>query len=200
MQLSPPISFDPLSGLQTVPSARPPDLGTVNFRVLSPFQRSLLVIDGTVTKFIEAFTLEPVEIIRLAQVSRQLRRDHRWLATPSGTSVIDREVLIRGKYSRNLHVYAVSLVVPNRLPEGVANSLETEGAGLGRLLNENGLETRREILWFGRRDLNRPPRAHPQLAGKEFFSRTYRIISGTQPVAFIEENFPADRDEAPSHH
>ncbi len=44
--------FSPLNELLTAQAAKPAGLSAVNLRVLSPFQRSLLVIDGTVTKFI----------------------------------------------------------------------------------------------------------------------------------------------------
>ena len=39
-------SFDPLSDLFLAQFDRPQELGSVNLRTLSPFQRSLLVIDG----------------------------------------------------------------------------------------------------------------------------------------------------------
>jgi hypothetical protein len=54
--------FNPLKDLFAAQSSKPETLREVNLRALSPFQRALLVIDGTVTKFIEAYTMEPVEI------------------------------------------------------------------------------------------------------------------------------------------
>ncbi len=36
-----------------------------------------------------------------------------------------------------------------RLSAAVRQRLEIHGAGLGRILNENEMETRREVLWYG---------------------------------------------------
>ena len=60
-------SFDPLAGLMTAQASRPPELGDLELRMPSLFQRALMVLDGTVTKFIEAYTMEPLDIVRLAQ-------------------------------------------------------------------------------------------------------------------------------------
>ncbi len=86
--------FDPAAEVFVAQFARPETLQPVNFRALSPFYRSLLVIDGTVTKFIEAFTMEPVVVERLSQEELVLPADHEWLEAPAGTRVIAREVLL----------------------------------------------------------------------------------------------------------
>src|SRR3989337_2645452 len=102
--------FDPLSDLFVAQFAKPPDLGIVNLRALTPFQRALLVIDGTVTKFIEAYTMEPIEVVRLAQSTQQLPGDHVWLEAPKTTEVVARQVVLRGKFSQKPYVYAQSLI------------------------------------------------------------------------------------------
>ena len=78
--------FDPVEELLTAQADRAPGVSPVNLRTLSPFQRALLVIDGTVTKFIEAYTMEPVAVVRLSQGEVELSEEHRWrrpLAAPS---------------------------------------------------------------------------------------------------------------------
>ena len=47
--------------------AKPSDLEEINLSQLTPFQRALLVTDGTVTQFIEAYTLSTVEVVLLHQ-------------------------------------------------------------------------------------------------------------------------------------
>ena len=42
--------------------AKPLDLEEINLSQLTPFQRALLVTDGTVTRFIEAYTFSPVKL------------------------------------------------------------------------------------------------------------------------------------------
>ncbi|NJN69483.1 MAG: hypothetical protein HC801_03780 [Nitrospira sp.] len=71
--------FNPMEDLLTAQFALPADLRELNLRTLTPFQRALMVIDGTVTKFIEAYTMEQIEILRLGQEIRPLTVDNEWL-------------------------------------------------------------------------------------------------------------------------
>jgi len=142
--------FDPLADLFVAQVSRPAQLREVNLRTMEPFQRAILTIDGTVTKFIEAYMMEPVVIVRLAQETRQLPTDHIWLDAPHGTDVIAREVLLQGKYSHRIYAYAVSLLAADQLPEEVKNRLGPGGEGLGRILVNTRMESYREILWYGR--------------------------------------------------
>ena len=50
-------TFDPLTDILVAQTSKPEGLKPLNFRTLNPFQRALMVIDGTVTKFIEAYTM-----------------------------------------------------------------------------------------------------------------------------------------------
>lgn len=182
--------FDPFADLMVMQAAKPPHWRPIDLRTLTPFQRALVSMDGTVTKFIEAYTLEPVEIMRLQQQDQVLRTDHPWLAAPSGTTVIARQVLLSGKYSAKIYAYAVSLLLVERLPGEVLRSLDVEPAGLGRILLSSQLENRREVLWYGREYLPDLPETIAHHTGNEFISRTYRIIVGNQPVMLINEKFP----------
>ncbi len=182
--------FDPFRDLLPNSDTRPDDLGTVDLRALSPFQRVLLVNDGTVTKVLEAYTLEPVESIRLKQETRQLERDYAWLEAPLGTEVVARQVLLHGRHSATTYAYAVSLLVIARLPAELLCNLAVEPAGLGRVLLNSQIENRREILWHGRECVDDLPEGIAQLTGNTFISRTYRIIAGGQPIMLIHEKFP----------
>lgn len=168
----------------------------LELRTLTPFQRALLAIDGTVTKFIEAYTLEPIEVVRLQQQAQVLSTPHTWLKTPADTEVIARQVLLRGRYSSTVYVYAVSRLVPARLPAELLRDLDIEPGGLGQVLLNSQIENRREILWCGREEIAELPEAIRALTGTDFISRTYRIIAGGQPVMLIDEKFPATGDIA----
>ncbi len=187
--------FDPMSDLVMAQFEKPAQLGDINLRVLSPFQRALLVIDGTVTKFIEAYTMEPIEIIRLAQSTQPMSIDNIWLDTSKGTDVIVRQVILRGEYSGTLYAYAVSLIVPNRVPDKIKGGLEIDGEGLGRILLGGQMETRRDVLWYGREKLKELPETIQHLTDGEFISRTYRIFAGGQPIMLINERFPVNTDQ-----
>ena len=190
----------PLNELAVAQFAKPPELGRINLRVLTPFQRCLLAIDGTVTTFIEAYMQEPVEIRRLSQTTVPLIVDHPWLEMPKGAMVVKREVLIEGKYSRTLYVYASSLVVLERLSAAVRQRLDIHGAGLGRILNQTEMGTRREVLWYGAEHAKTAAGSVRSRTNGKFLTRTYRIINKGQPIALVTERFPADIDQSPSHH
>ena len=190
--------FDPLSDLFVAQFAKPAQFSQVNLRALRPFQRALLVIDGTVTKFIEAYTMEPVETIRVAQERQRLSSDQPWLEAQKGTEVLARSVYLEGKYTHSAYAYATSLVVPDRLPLPVREALLDDTGSLGRILLGAKLETRREVLWYGREQPGGVPASVPKLGDAPTISRTYRIITGGSPVMLINEKFPANLDRLPS--
>jgi chorismate-pyruvate lyase len=191
-------AFDPLEELFVAQFRKPPGLMAINLRVLSPFQRALLVIDGTVTKFIEAYAMEPVDVSLLSQEVRTTAADDEWLELPAGAPVIAREVALRGRYRHQVYAYAPSLLVLDRLPQQVREALSTNPGGLGRILLQTGLESRREVLWYGRERLAEVPAGVEGLRPGYFISRTYRIIAGGRPVMLINEKFPTGVDPLPS--
>lgn len=184
-------AFDPFADLMVMQAAKPQHWQPVDLRRLTPFQRALVSIDGTVTKFIEAYTLEPVEVLRLQQQEQRLHSQHHWLAAPAGTPVIARQVLLYGKYSATVYAYAVSLLLAERLSADVVRGLDVEPAGLGRILLNSQLENRREVLWYGQEQIADLPEAIEVYTGHDFISRTYRIIVGGQPLMLINEKFPS---------
>ena len=186
-----------MNNLFVAQSEKPAQLDPIDLDSLSSFQRALLVMDGTVTQFVEAYTMEPVEVVRLSQSIQPLSADHVWLEAPEGTAVIARQVLLRGKRSSVPYAYAVSLIVSDRLPDVIKQGLETEGEGLGHLLLHSKLEIRREMLWYGMEYVEDLPETICHLAGKAFINRTYRIIAGRLPMMLINERFPLSY-EAPA--
>ena len=192
--------FDPLSDLLVAQVEKPAHLKDINLRTLTPYQRALLTIDGTVTKFIEAYVMEPVMVKLIEQDTRKLQAGHPWLDVDAGTSVITREVVLEGKYSKTLHAYAVSLLVHDQLPEKVREDLKVHPQGIGRVLIENKLETRREVLWYGRESLDELPDQVKQRSDGRFISRTYRVICRGNPFMLINEKFPLTHGSTLDHH
>lgn len=192
--------FNPMEDLLMAQFAMPADLRELNLRTLTPFQRALMVTDGTVTKFIEAYTMEQIDVIRLGQEIRPLAVDNEWLEAEKGTKALMRQVLLRGKWTYTYYAYAPSLIILDRLPQFIKEGLELEGGGIGRILYGNRWETHRELLWWGKETLKNVPEAIGDLAGVEALSRTYRIIAGGKPIMLINEKFPAQGDAMPAHH
>ena len=90
------VEFDPFAGIFVAQEQRPTYLQDVDFRELTSFERALLVIDGTVTRFLEAQKVEPIEIVECGRSKDTLRKDHVWLDVPKGSVVASRRVLLRG--------------------------------------------------------------------------------------------------------
>ena len=176
--------------------AKPSDLEEINLSQLTPFQRALLVTDGTVTRFIEAYTFSPVEIVLLHQETQLLPTNHAWLDAAKGTRVIARQVMLQTGHMSGqqptVHTYATSLIMLNRTPQVVREGLPLKGKGLGQLLQRSGLETRRDLLWYGLKYPKDLPEMLLHLEGEPFLSRTYRIIADGQPIMLINEQFPLD--------
>ena len=174
--------------------AKPSDLEEINLSQLTPFQRALLVTDGTVTRFIEAYTLSPVEVVLLHQETQILPTNHVWLEAAKGTRVVARQVMLqtrqRAGQQPTVHTYATSLIVPNRTSPVIREGLTLEGKGLGQLLQRSGLETRRDLLWWGLKRPDDLPETLLHLEGEPFLSRTYRIVAEGQPIMLINEQFP----------
>ena len=183
-----------MKALFTAQEDSPPTLKKINLARLTPFQRGLLVTDGTVTRFIEAYTLAPVEVVLLQQARQTLDTEHTWLNLPAGEEIISRQVVLQTHSQEELspiiHAYADSLIVPQRLPQSILDGLESDKQGLGGLLRCSGLETRHELLWCGTETLTDLPSAVKHLEGETFISRAYRVFAHQEPLMLINEKFP----------
>lgn len=182
--------FDPAATLFLAQAQRPAGLEAVSAPDLTPFQRALLVIDGTVTTFLEAWSLEPVAVRRLWQRPVPLAVANAWLDAPAGTPALERAVILAGARTGSLFAYAESLILPDRLPARVSRRLTEGMEGLGQILVAAGMDTRREGLWYGRERRTPLPAAVAAESDGDFLARTYRITAGGKPLMLITERFP----------
>lgn len=177
-------------------TARPPTLEDIKPARLTPFQRALLVTDGTVTPLIEAYTFSPVEVVLLRETEQALDMEYAWLELPIGSSVVTREVVLQTPTTDTqlpkIHAYAISHIVYERLPSSVVEGLKSRTGGLGVLLQRTVWETRRDLLWWGVERTVGLPDAIGHLESKLFLSRTYRVVAKKDPLMFITEKFPFD--------
>lgn len=166
--------------------------GDLDLRQLSPFQRVLLITDGTVTATIEAFLGEKMVVNVIAQdyvnssdVSSPLDLQH-------STRLLRRQILLKGERSHKACLYAESLIVPQRLPEAIRAGLLQRRKPIGELLQQTRLETFREITArevTPAGDLATHFKCDPAQA---LISRTYRVFASRQPIMLITEKFPDD--------
>ena len=185
--------WDPFARLFVAQDRRPPYLDVVAAAELSPLQRALLAIDGTVTSFLSAWALEPVTVQPLGQRAVPLVEGPpaaAWLEAPAGTLVMERGVMLLGSESRRLFAHAESLICIGRLPATLRAGLEAGTLSLGQLLLMPGFESRRECLWYGRERPSSLPPPVAALAAADFLTRTYRVSAASQVLMVITERFP----------
>ncbi len=184
-----PTTFDPFSRIFVAQDRRPAILEDVDSRSLNAVERTLLVIDGTVTRFLEAYFAEPVEIVNIGETRETLRQDHAWLELSKGETVVSRRVLLNGSNTNRTYASAASLVVPRRVKAAVKREVGDMSQGLGRLLLEGRTEQFRELLWYGKERPSQLPGELRSLATEFSLTRTYRIIVSGKPTMMISEWF-----------
>lgn len=182
--------YDPTAELYLARDARPDELARVEIADLTPFQRALLVIDGTVTTFLEAWALEPIQVRRLWQTLGALADDDPWLDASRATPVLDRAVTLIGGQSGSFFAFAESRILPDRLPADMRQALDDGSMGLGQILLATRIDSRREGLWFGRERRTNLPDAVSRLSDGDFLTRTYRVSAAGRPWMLITERFP----------
>jgi chorismate-pyruvate lyase len=155
---------------------------------LPPFLRALLVTDGTVTKILEAYFWEPVEVRTLEQEFFAAEQAVEWIRVRAGDRVLIRRAQLVGADSGRIFVNAFSVIRTQLIPTAFRRRLIDREIGIGVLIRDSGLESFREVLEIG---VERPDSRDPAFgdAGDTVF-RTYRIIIEGEPVILITESFP----------
>jgi chorismate-pyruvate lyase len=154
---------------------------------LPPFLRALLVTDGTVTKILEAYFWEPLEVQTLQQEFVAAERPIAWIQIDPGARVLIRRALLRGVDSQRVYATAFSVIRTELIPETFRQRLIDREIGIGVLIRDSGLESYREVLEVGMERAS--PETDRQDADDQVF-RTYRIIIRREPVILITESFP----------
>lgn len=157
---------------------------------LSTFQRILLTTDGTVTEILEAYLLEKIHVVKLSEGTVLAAQHIPALDVKSGSQIIDRKILLQGKISRSNFIYAESIVVPDRLDEIYRERLLKTQEPIGRLWLEHRVETFKEIIDTAREVAGDLADYFKIRREDRLLSRTYRVLSGRQPVMMITEKFP----------
>ena len=147
---------------------------------LPPFLRVLLTTDGTVTKSLESYFWEPINVHCTYQGEEKLKEQAKVINKQQGDRVLTRRVALKGAHSSRCFARAESHIALELLPENICIALKEERMGIGELLRESGLETYRELMAFGM--------AHDEEKGEHLW-RTYRIMLNHKPCIQITEQF-----------
>lgn len=157
---------------------------------LAPVQRILLSTDGTLTKILEAYLSEEIQMVKLSERSSLTVQDMPLLELKRGSEVIERKILLQGKVSAQNVLYAESLLVLERLDERFRDELLESEVPLGKLMLAHRMETFRELITSGR-ELPNGLCAFFKISHKDtLLSRTYRLFHHGKPVMIITEKFP----------
>lgn len=151
------------------------------FSELPAFLRVLLTTDGTVTKSLESYFWEPVEVVAQEQKELILPTDLPAINMMRGECVWQRKVILVGEGSQKHYALADSNICMSRLPRDMQQALKDGEIGIGGFLRQCGAETYRQIIDVGQSN-------HVSL-GKVVW-RTYRIVMNQQPLMTITETFP----------
>ena len=151
-------------------------------------QSALAGSDGTVTGLLERLVGEPIDADAEGHRTVEAARGNH-LHVPMGSPLVCRAARLVGRRSGQAYVFAVSVLVPGRLPVGFRSRLESGHEPLGRLLEARGIRMSREPM------TGPEPAAVPMWASavppvdEVVLARTYRARAGGPPVMVISEWF-----------
>jgi long-chain acyl-CoA synthetase len=167
--------------------------GTLRWSMLAPFLRVLLVTDGTVTRTLEAYFGEPIDVDVLSHAEVGSERSYPDIDVAIGDPIVRRCVTLRGRITRTIYAFAESVVVTRGMPEEVGRKLIEERKGIGELLGDSRLETYRELLSVGRTQAAEWALHLGVEKSASVLVRSYRIFSAGSASIAIQEVFPESR-------
>ena len=149
---------------------------SINMRTLPSILRVLLVTDGTVTKTLEAYYWEAINVSNVVQKKEPLTEDIEKIGAKTGEPVLKRSISLIGESSDKCYAHADSLIRLQQLPTDISEKLESGEIGIGELLRESGLETYRKLIDIGETET------------KQIY-RSYQIIINHIPAILVTEYF-----------
>jgi len=167
--------------------------GTHRFSMLTPILRVLLVTDGTVTRTLEAYFGEPIDVDVLSHREVRSERSYPEIEVDKGDPILRRCVTLRGKITRTIYAFAESIAVIRFMPKEIGRKLTEEIQGIGELLSESRLETHRELLSARRVEAAEWAVHLGVEKSASVVARKYIIHSGGSAAIAIEEVFPESR-------
>ena len=164
--------------------------GSIEFADLSIMQRVLLMTDGTLTKMLEVYAQEHLQVVKLREVEHPLADDIPAMWVRAGEAAIHRTILLSGQNTQRNWLYAESIILPDRLDLQFRYRLLSTRVPIGRLWSEHKLETFKETIRFCREEAGEIA-DHFDIAPQDtLLSRTYLVNTNYRPTMMITEKFP----------
>jgi chorismate-pyruvate lyase len=161
-----------------------------DFPGLSPILRVLLVIDGTVTRTLEAYFGEAIAVDVLVHVETTSERAYPQIDIAAGDHILHRYVRLLGKITGRVYAVAESVAALEHISEQMRRQLVQEHKGIGELLREGRLETYRDLLTANLTAAGGWAEDLQIAADAGVVMRDYRIYQGGRAVLLIREIFP----------
>lgn len=165
-------------------------LGELVLEELSPLQRILLSADGTLTKLLEVYLDESMQIVKLLEDVFPAIKPVEALELDAGEDIIERKILLQGKLSRRKWMYADSIIVLDRISRTFQEQLLNSHVPIGKLWLEHKVETFKEIITASRENAGDLAEYFEIERDAVLLSRSYRVFCGHRPVMLITEKFP----------
>jgi chorismate-pyruvate lyase len=159
----------------------------------------LLLGDGTVTTLLELCVGAPIATrttlqagparleTLVAESGAWWHPDAAQLRLAAGEEVVARRSVLCEQSSGLTYVLAESLLVPGRIPGQASRSLFHEGSSIGRVINSNSIETRRQLVQVGRMRAGEASDYLDTEPDTTLVWRTYQIRIGGRPALLISE-------------
>jgi chorismate-pyruvate lyase len=157
---------------------------------LSPFQKILLLADGTLTNILEIFLNELIGVVKLSEKIVIITEDIQPLQIKAGTEVLERQILLQDQTNHHNWLYAESMIVLERIDERFRDKLIKSHIPIGKLWREHKTETFKEIINYAQEQAGDLSDYFEIKREDNLLSRTYSVCSNNQPVMMITEKFP----------
>jgi long-chain acyl-CoA synthetase len=138
--------FDPRTGFAMEQPGTSAASTRIDLSTVSPFLRALLVTDGTVTKNLEAYFWEPIEVELLSHEQQLSDRAYPEIEVQAQAAIVRRRVVLRGRMTSSAYAFAETVMTIEGVSEDLRRSLVEERKGIGELLRARRLETYRELV------------------------------------------------------
>ena len=183
--------FDPRCGFSPLAGAN--SGSESDLAPLAPFLRTLLVTDGTITKMLEAFLWEPIDVELLLHTAIPSVGAHLEMSVVINEPILKRRVVLRGRITGSPYAFAETIVAGGGFSQCFQAMLVDGRHGIGELLRQHRLETYRELVsverthagqWAGYLNIDTAARVS---------LRRYKISHQGEAKVQVAEVFPEDR-------
>ena len=160
---------------------------------LPPFLRVLLSTDGTVTRSLEAYFGQPIDVEVIVHERVGSEQGYPQIGIERGQAVVLRRVVLRGRIDRVPYAFAQSVIAEDRITPEMRTRLIVGREGIGEVLIRAKQRTFREILSVRRAEAREWGPLLEIESNACVLVRQYTICHDLSPSILIEEVFPKCR-------